>query len=187
MPIRSLFPVLVAALALCASLSVAYSHGMNHNPTRHGYLMKNRIPAQYRKAVNTLAMTEENLAAGARLYEENCASCHGEKGKGDGEAAKDLKPSPTDLTGMYDRPMMRMGRRGHGGHREHGRMHHHPGMSHAQAMGGLSLDAYYFWAVSDGGAQMGSAMPAFKEILSEQERWQILLYLANGFSKKAGG
>jgi mono/diheme cytochrome c family protein len=25
-------------------------------------------------------------------------------------------------------------------------------------------------------------MPAFKNVLSEKERWQILLYVANGFS-----
>ncbi len=49
-------------------------------------------------------------------------------------------------------------------------------------MGGLNLDAYTYWAVSEGGEPMGGSMPAFKEILSDEERWQILLYIANRFS-----
>jgi len=51
-------------------------------------------------------------------------------------------------------------------------------------MGGLNLDAYNFWAVSEGGEEFSSSMPAFKEVLSEQERWQILLYVANGFQHR---
>ena len=179
--------MVIAALALSASVSAAQAHGRGHNPTRHHYMMANQIPSEYRGSVNALGMTKDSLTAGARLYEENCTSCHGAKGKGDGEAAADLKPPPPALTGMYGRPMMGMGRRGPGGHMMHGMMHHHPGMTPAEAMGGLNLDAYNFWAVSEGGEKMGSSMPAFKEVLSEKERWQILLYLANGFSSKIGG
>lgn len=179
--------ILVATLALSASVSEALSHGKNHNPTRHQYMMANQIPSEYREAVNRLSMTERNLTAGTRLYEENCTSCHGAKGDGRGEAAADLKPAPPALTGMYDRPMMGMGKRGSGGHMMHGMIHHHPGLSHSQAMGGVNLDAYNFWAVSEGGEKFGSSMPAFKEVLPEQERWQILLYLANGLSAKIGG
>ena len=176
--------ILVATLALSASVNLALSHGRGHNPTRHHYMMANQISSEYGEVVNRLTMTKDNLTAGAQLYEENCVSCHGPKGKGDGEAAKDVKPPPSDLTGMYGRPMMGMGRRGPGGHMMHGMVHHHPGMTHAQAMGGLNLDAYNFWAVSEGGEKFGSSMPAFKEVLSERERWQILLYLANGLSSE---
>lgn len=34
---------------------------------------------------------------GKALYDKNCKSCHGEKGKGDGPAAKALKPRPDDF------------------------------------------------------------------------------------------
>ncbi|MBI3739933.1 MAG: c-type cytochrome, partial [Chloroflexi bacterium] len=38
------------------------------------------------------------LAAGKQIYQENCATCHGESGKGDGATAANLNPKPYDLT-----------------------------------------------------------------------------------------
>jgi high-affinity iron transporter len=38
------------------------------------------------------------LALGARVYREQCASCHGATGRGDGPAAAEFKPVPADLT-----------------------------------------------------------------------------------------
>lgn len=35
---------------------------------------------------------------GEKSYKTYCLSCHGEKGKGDGPAAKSLKPPPPDFT-----------------------------------------------------------------------------------------
>lgn len=35
---------------------------------------------------------------GKQLFAQNCASCHGERGKGDGPAAVALNPKPQDLT-----------------------------------------------------------------------------------------
>ncbi len=42
-----------------------------------------------------------NIAAtlkGKALFEKQCVMCHGSKGKGNGSAAADLKPTPTDLS-----------------------------------------------------------------------------------------
>jgi mono/diheme cytochrome c family protein len=45
----------------------------------------------------TLGVTPESLASGAQLFEQNCASCHGENGKGDGPQAAGLSiPNLTD-------------------------------------------------------------------------------------------
>ena len=41
----------------------------------------------------------------------------------------------------------------------------------------MSGDGYLMWAISDGGAVMGSAMPAFKDTLSETDRWRIIRFL----------
>ena len=41
----------------------------------------------------------------------------------------------------------------------------------------VTTDGYLMWAISDGGAAMGSAMPAFKNTLSETDRWQIVRFL----------
>ncbi len=38
------------------------------------------------------------IAAGRQVFLQNCATCHGESGKGDGPAAANLNPKPADLT-----------------------------------------------------------------------------------------
>jgi mono/diheme cytochrome c family protein len=40
----------------------------------------------------------QNPAEGRKLYASYCVSCHGEKGKGDGAAAKSLPAKPADHT-----------------------------------------------------------------------------------------
>lgn len=179
----AILPVVVSLL----SVAIAYAHGPGHNPSRHQYIMLEGVPAAYKGQLNRLQRTASNLSNGKRLYVENCANCHGATGRSDTEIAKDLAPPPTILLGMYDSKMIGMGKTGTGAHMMHGMMHHHPGMTHAEAMGGLNLDAYTFWAVSEGGEPVGSDMPSFKGVLSEEERWQIILYIANDFSTKTSG
>ncbi len=45
-----------------------------------------------------------DLARGARLYAEHCASCHGLRGRGDGPAAAGMEPAPSDF---HDEARMR--------------------------------------------------------------------------------
>jgi mono/diheme cytochrome c family protein len=40
----------------------------------------------------------ESIQRGQQLFAQNCASCHGPQGKGDGPAAVALNPKPADLT-----------------------------------------------------------------------------------------
>jgi high-affinity iron transporter len=42
--------------------------------------------------------TWPNLKTGARLFAQNCVSCHGPQGRGDGPAAAALNPRPANLT-----------------------------------------------------------------------------------------
>jgi mono/diheme cytochrome c family protein len=49
--------------------------------------------------------TAEVIDEGLRLYAGNCASCHGTKGMGDGDAGKALNPSPALLAYMIQMPM----------------------------------------------------------------------------------
>ena len=42
--------------------------------------------------------TAQSIAVGAELYVQHCAGCHGQRGRGDGPLAKDLRPPPPDLT-----------------------------------------------------------------------------------------
>ena len=45
----------------------------------------------------------------------------------------------------------------------------------------VASDEFLFWTLSEGGTPLKTDMPEFKETLSEQERWQIILYLRAGF------
>src|SRR5262245_53393195 len=59
-------------------------------------------PASERGRTSPVAATPENVERGKHLYFEHCATCHGQKGKGDGpsarlHAARTTRP-PHDLT-----------------------------------------------------------------------------------------
>ncbi|MGZ5199521.1 MAG: c-type cytochrome [Telluria sp.] len=41
----------------------------------------------------------------------------------------------------------------------------------------MASDAYLYWTISEGGQPVGSAMPAFKQSLREDEIWEIIGYL----------
>lgn len=94
--------------------------------------------------------TPELAAEGKKLYEEYCITCHGETGKGDGEAAYLLLPTPRDFAeGKFNR-------------------RNTPPRN-------LPSDDDLFKAISDG--LLGSAMPPWKDYLTEKERWGLVEYL----------
>ncbi|NJO08251.1 MAG: c-type cytochrome, partial [Chloroflexaceae bacterium] len=81
------------------------------------------------------------------FYAEDCAVCHGETGKGDGVFSRGMNPRPIDLTNKV-------------------------------LLDRLS-DDYLYWRVSEGGleAPFLSAMPAFKDILDDEQRWELIAYV----------
>lgn len=98
---------------------------------------------------------DENPELGERIYRENCAACHGEKGDGKGSEAQRLKTKPRDFTaGIYK--------------------------FRSTPSGSLPLDQDIFEAVSRG--VRGTSMLAQLQ-LSEQERWAVVHYLKT-FSKR---
>lgn len=124
--------------------------GMRHRMARHWTFMHQGIPASYRGARNPFAPDAKTIDQGRALYQENCASCHGAKGMGDGEVANSLSPSPALLAYMIQMPM--------------------------------AVDAYMLWSVSEGGKAFGTAMPAFKDVLTKDEIWKIVTYMRAGFT-----
>jgi mono/diheme cytochrome c family protein len=73
---------------LLASLGVA---AQQHADGTH-------VHADAAKLKNPVAASATSLAAGKKLYDTQCASCHGAAGQGDGKAGALLKPLPSDLT-----------------------------------------------------------------------------------------
>lgn len=104
-------------------------------------------PAEYASLVNPFGDDQEVIEVGEVIYATNCASCHGPEGAGDGPATDALDPKPSDL----------------------GDTHMVEELS----------DGYMFWRVSEGGAfePFNSGMLAWKEILSEDERWQVISFI----------
>ena len=55
-------------------------------------------PVRAAKKKNPIAVDAASLAKGKAIYTKECASCHGNAGKGDGPAAKALEKHPGDLS-----------------------------------------------------------------------------------------
>lgn len=56
------------------------------------------IPEEAKQRTNPLQASPAALQAARDLYLDNCAQCHGEKGKGDGPEATMYDPLPADLS-----------------------------------------------------------------------------------------
>jgi len=125
--------------------------GQHQRMQRHWTFMHQGIAAEFEGANNPVVPTSANLKAGAELYQQNCASCHGPEGMGDGEAGLTLNPSPALVAHLVQRPM--------------------------------AIDGYLLWSISEGGAQFDTEMPAFRESLSREQIWKVILYMRSGLPR----
>lgn len=105
------------------------------------------VPAPAEYADLENPLGSDAATAGKAVFDSKCATCHGESGKGDGPGGAALNPRPGDMTKL-----------------------------------GAKSDGYIFWRISEGGTvdpfkTQGSLMPAWKNILSEKEIWQVVTYV----------
>ena len=56
------------------------------------------IPEAQKDLKNPLAPSDANFATAKKIYDDRCANCHGDTGKGDGPDALMYDPAPSDLT-----------------------------------------------------------------------------------------
>lgn len=94
----------------------------------------------------------EHMASGRRVYYENCFYCHGDLMRGDGMYASFLNPIPTNFTSTGTIEQLQ--------------------------------ESFLFWRIAKGGPGMppagapwDSAMPAWDQFLSEEEMWDVVLFL----------
>ncbi len=101
---------------------------------------------------------------GRKTYYKNCHFCHGDAMAGDGMYAHGLNPIPTNFTDPGNIPMLQ--------------------------------ETFLFWRIAKGGpglpAEGGpwdSAMPAWEKFLSEEEIWEVILFLYDhtGYKPRAAG
>ncbi|MBI2886254.1 MAG: c-type cytochrome [Chloroflexi bacterium] len=104
---------------------------------------------------NPLARTPANLEAGRALYQVNCAMCHGPQGKGNGPLVAHFQqynqPPPVD----FSQPRTRGRREGE--------------------IWGIVTNGFPLPGIPQPGGPGG--MPAFKNILTEQERWLLTIFV----------
>lgn len=95
---------------------------------------------------------EEHVENGRRVYYENCFYCHGDQMRSDGLYAEHLNPIPTDFSSAGTIEQLQ--------------------------------ESFLFWRIAKGGPGMppagtpwDSAMPAWEQFLSEEEMWDVILFL----------
>jgi mono/diheme cytochrome c family protein len=101
------------------------------------------IPAEYSQMTSPIEADAASISRGQAIYNQHCATCHGESGMGDGPAGAALDPPASPI-------------------------------AHTSQM---LADDYLFWRLSEGGATFKTAMPAWKDILDENQRWDVLHYV----------
>ena len=112
---------------------------------------------------------EEHVDNGRQIYCENCSYCHGANMEGKGNFAGGLDPLPTKFADPTILPDLQ--------------------------------ESFLFWRIAKGGPEMpneagpwASSMPAWEPWLSEDDIWDVILYLyefnnmtPRAISKHAGG
>jgi mono/diheme cytochrome c family protein len=95
-------------------------------------------------------LLSQDTTAGKIVYQKWCAGCHGDQGAGDGVAARHMIPPPRDFTGAIYQ-------------------------IRSTASGNLPTDADLMRSLDEG--LHGTAMPGWRNALSDRERRDVLAYI----------
>lgn len=105
--------------------------------------------------VSDPAQLEQHIAHGKTLYYQNCFYCHGDALAGDGHFANAFSPIPANFRDVGTISMLQ--------------------------------ESFVFWRVATGGPGLprgatpwSSAMPVWQNLLTEEEMWQVILYIYAG-------
>ena len=87
---RSIIVLLAVISVLVMLLAACGGGGSADKP-------EDKVPDQYANKTNPFNGKADAAEAGKAVYQANCASCHGDKGLGDGPAGANLNPKPAPL------------------------------------------------------------------------------------------
>ncbi|MCC6146605.1 MAG: c-type cytochrome [Anaerolineaceae bacterium] len=92
---RSLFAIL--AVLILGAMALSACGGKQQVANSEGTKTTVEVPAAYKGKTNPMANDSAAAEKGKGIYTTNCASCHGDSGKGDGPAGASLDPHPGNL------------------------------------------------------------------------------------------
>jgi mono/diheme cytochrome c family protein len=143
----------ISLFVLFLTVTMASAGGSGHTHEEKEGVHGLEIPAKYQNKKNPSWSDLDAIVAGSTIYKENCAKCHGADGRGDGPLAKSMRTKPFDFQDS----------------------------THMSQMN----DGYLYWRTVEGGKHppFKSKMPAYKNVLTEREVWQVLSY-AHAFSHR---
>lgn len=117
------------------------------------------LPEKYLGIENPFPWTKENIHEGGILYVRNCSPCHGDALDGNGPQARAFLPRPANFR-------------------------------HEGTIAQLD-ENYLFWRIKEGyqGLPVGSiryrsAMPPWKDVLTDEEIWKIIMFEYTSAGKK---
>lgn len=141
--------IILAMIPLLVGYSV-YSYVGPSGPSAQLRSAHPAPPTEYIGLENPVSPTLENIEVGKELFKANCAPCHGENADGKGKEAQAWFPAPADFTDTGTIASLQ--------------------------------ESYLFWRINEGGIGMppeglpsDSAMPAWKDVLTEEEIWKIIM------------
>lgn len=113
-----------------------------------------------------LLFGDPHVAKGKKLFTYYCSGCHGEKGKGDGWNAKNLRPRPRDLTDSEEEYFASLTNEDIFGvlHRD---MKEEVEAEEEEEEDEEALEEHH----------VPATMPTYKNTLSEEELWSIVAYV----------
>src|SRR5512141_156860 len=91
--------LLIALLVLFLSACGAQGDGTGQGASDQGITERHhaQVPSEYAGLTDPIPADEASLERGAKLYATNCASCHGDRGIGDGPMGTALDPAPAPV------------------------------------------------------------------------------------------
>ena len=90
-------PSICVIACFLLSLLLVGCAGSETTATPPTALERPAVPAEYSGKNNLFGSETPVVESGKTIYQQNCVTCHGEKGMGDGPAAGGLNPKPQPL------------------------------------------------------------------------------------------